>query len=705
VAKVEARWQLGGDWSAWQSLGADGRELAVDGISRGGALNVEVRATDKLGHVSAAASGNFDIPSTDEVDSTSCANDISFGGEEPAVVGGALSLTQTAGTVQIASDPSNGVTVSTADGSTVNVGIPNAGSAGDAVRVAAGAVHFDTASNGTDTVVSLLPDGESNPCQPVPQTDVPFEAPIDANAPGLGVDLMTVIDGESSPTEFDFPVNVPAGGSIVAADGGFQIRDAQGQAIIQVDPPRSVDDNGEIVDTTATLTGTTLHVHVDHPGHGFAYPIVLDPQYRITSDAAATAPAAAKQEATQAVSLGKPGVPNLIVCKAIVQSTVQGGGAAVQMHYGGHIDPRDCKGIGSARPNMLYLKVCLQHQDPQTGDWPHANGGNCTGSVSGGWKVAAWETVDCTRYGYYRIWMSGGGTVRGEDGKIYPIIPKVGVVNGSLNRCLPVPSVDWYHIFNPDTRGGKSPSGWHHRNCIGAGVGNGLCLDPPGAEILEDTCLYGKGDIYGCKWRFQGAPAKGKYSTFFPNSWTRADVQNWVVLAYMNARFYKNGNWVSPPLFGYGWSIAGKIDPNDADRVLTAYPNVNLNKDRRAVQIVEAGGDPIGGGGGGGDTGGGGGGGGGSGAPRDVYVTVTTARGQRRRGEGTYTTWVSWDSAEAETGQGGIMFCRASFSYGDPGFDMGPAGGPQEWDTLPGFIRVTCWGISGGVGADESESF
>jgi hypothetical protein len=300
--------------------------------------------------------------------------------------------------------------------------------------------------------------------------------------------------------------------------------------------------------------------------------------------------------------------------------------------------------------------------------------------------VSTRDQIACERYSYYRIWMSVGGTVRDDQGKLWPILPSTGALKASEKRCLPVPDVNWDHILAPDTSGSK-PGGWHWRNCF---VFTNICFDPLGAHVLEDTCVddpRGTG-VYGCYWKHDRFPnASAKYSTFFPKGWTKLQVQAAVLDSYMHARFYRDGSWIGPPLDGWGFEVRGWVNPAGSDNVTTAYPNRNLNKESRAVQFVID--DP------GGDDGGGGDGGGG-GEPAEVFVTATTAYGGQPN-----RTWVWWNS-EAE---GGIQFCRVAFSTGQPGFDMGPAGGPQYWNTLPGYLTVTCWGNAGGVSSADAETY
>jgi len=64
-------------------------------------------------------------------------------------------------------------------------------------------------------------------------------------------------------------------------------------------------------------------VVVDHPGHGYAYPIVLDPTFRIITNPTAVDPAVASQllqPKTSQISVhgsGSP-LPDLPACKATV---------------------------------------------------------------------------------------------------------------------------------------------------------------------------------------------------------------------------------------------------------------------------------------------------------------------------------------------------------------------------------------------------
>jgi hypothetical protein len=192
---------------------------------------------------------------------------------------------------------------------------------------------------------------------------------------------------------------------------------------------------------------------------------------------------------------------------------------------------------------------------------------------------------------------------------------------------------------------------------------------------------------------------KQKASSFFPDSWSYARVRQCALAAYRNSSRPIGQNstrqWTG---VGCGLTIQGYI--NASNEITTAYPPLGLPNEK--LTYTKPGRSPQGGDGGGGDLGGGGGvgggdnggsGDGGGSPPPDISVTTRTEYGGQPG-----RTWVWWDAEP----QSAIAFCRVAFSSGQEGFDMGPAGGPQYWNTNGGTMTVTCWGTAGGVVSSTS---
>jgi hypothetical protein len=565
AADVQARRRIGsGDWSAWRSVAAP--ELRIDGVSPGDLLAAEVRVLDRRGRSIDTASGSFPLPSADGVDAVSCVNDIGRSKVDDGDEQRDRSLSLARRRVAVPAVAGDGVRLTTPSGAVVSIGVPSPPRS-RAVRFSAAAVRFGSAS--APTVLAVLPAGQANPCAPVPDLSGVLAPALPPELEGAGVDILTVLPDESAPVDFSFPIGVPAGGDVVPLGDGFAIRDASGTPVVGVDPPAAFDANGDLVETSAEVTGNVLTVHVAHAGHGFTYPIVLDPAFRIvagTLDRAALAAWSPSTSLRSEIALALPALPGQ--CKAYVSSTLQQQFGGLRLQFGGSMDPRDCR-IAPARPIAFTLIVCLQKQDAQ-GRWPSGRGGPCVTGVGPGVRIAPSRTSPCERYGRYRLWSSANVVAETPEGKPAVVTPQIGPVRGSEHRCLPVPQVRWAHIFAPDGTGVR-PSGWHWREC----ADGGLCKDPAGVTVTvckEDAVPTG---VYGCRWHYDGF-TRTKYSTFFPKGFTQNDVKQLVLFSYMNARFESGGRWFGPVLQG-GWRVRGLLVNGQPDVVATAFPNRYLD--------------------------------------------------------------------------------------------------------------------------------
>ncbi|QEW00618.1 DUF2599 domain-containing protein [Microbacterium caowuchunii] len=91
------------------------------------------------------------------------------------------------------------------------------------------------------------------------------------------IQLISVIEGAASPTEYRYEFNLPAGASLSAVeDGGVAVRDEDGEVLYAVLAPWAVDADGAAVDTRYEVDGTALVQHVAHTSAN-AYPVVADP--------------------------------------------------------------------------------------------------------------------------------------------------------------------------------------------------------------------------------------------------------------------------------------------------------------------------------------------------------------------------------------------------------------------------------------------
>ena len=159
--------------------------------------------------------------------------------------------TATAGTVSatLPTQPKDGVKIHAGLGSDVTIGLPGAASA-DAGRVAAdGTVVYTHAARSASAAAKSLPGG--------------------------GAQVLVAISGSDAPTEYAFPIGLPAGVQLQASgDGGYFAMLPTGGLIV-IAAPWARDASGKSVPTSYRLEGQALIETVAHAG--FAYPVVADP--------------------------------------------------------------------------------------------------------------------------------------------------------------------------------------------------------------------------------------------------------------------------------------------------------------------------------------------------------------------------------------------------------------------------------------------
>lgn len=136
-----------------------------------------------------------------------------------------------------------------ADGAQLSVGLPSGDGTADAAVAADGTVAYDSSLEHTDLAVQAF---------------------------DHGVRIQTVLSDADAPSRFEYPVDVPAGGSIVTQDdGGITVLDAAGLPRGGFAAPWARDASGATVSTHYEISGSTVVQVVDHAGA--AYPVVADP--------------------------------------------------------------------------------------------------------------------------------------------------------------------------------------------------------------------------------------------------------------------------------------------------------------------------------------------------------------------------------------------------------------------------------------------
>jgi hypothetical protein len=104
-----------------------------------------------------------------------------------------------------------------------------------------------------------------------------FSNTVQANNDG-SVRMTTIIDNPNAPTEYEYKVDLPAGGKIeLQSYGSAVLYDNSNTAISIISKPWAKDATGKEVKTWFATDGLTLIQHVDHNVAGIVYPVVADP--------------------------------------------------------------------------------------------------------------------------------------------------------------------------------------------------------------------------------------------------------------------------------------------------------------------------------------------------------------------------------------------------------------------------------------------
>ena len=108
--------------------------------------------------------------------------------------------------------------------------------------------------------------------------DVTTSSSIVVRATAGGVQELIAIERSDAPNEFAFPLALPTGAVLVAADdGSAAIVDSSGHEVAAIAAPWAKDAAGRAVPTSYRLDGSTLIQVVEH--EGATYPVVADPSF------------------------------------------------------------------------------------------------------------------------------------------------------------------------------------------------------------------------------------------------------------------------------------------------------------------------------------------------------------------------------------------------------------------------------------------
>lgn len=153
-------------------------------------------------------------------------------------------------TTTVPDDASEGITIESDGGDVISIGLPNAESAAPAQHEVAGIVAYDN-GDGSTTVPVVKSDGS--------------------------VQITTVIESPDAPTEYVYPLDVPAGATVELDESGFvSIVSASGEFLGGFASAWAKDARGAEVATHYEVDGTTLTQVVEH-GERASYPVVADP--------------------------------------------------------------------------------------------------------------------------------------------------------------------------------------------------------------------------------------------------------------------------------------------------------------------------------------------------------------------------------------------------------------------------------------------
>ena len=152
------------------------------------------------------------------------------------------------GTVQVPSDPAEGIQIIGENGTTASISLPFDEKADKAIALDNGAIAFPGKDSSSAIIVS--------------------EA---------GVQMLTTIENRNAPTRYDYEVRLEAGQKLSFLNDDVVILNSDGSVELSVAPAWSLDANGSAIPTTYEIDDSTLTQVVNHVDANTAYPVVADP--------------------------------------------------------------------------------------------------------------------------------------------------------------------------------------------------------------------------------------------------------------------------------------------------------------------------------------------------------------------------------------------------------------------------------------------
>lgn len=143
----------------------------------------------------------------------------------------------------------------------------------DGISLPESGIRIDLASTAGERIASTV--GDASAFFPNTAHDTDFVV----TATPTGVETYTQLRSADAPTSQVFELSLPAGHELIEREGGAQVVDANGEAVLDVSPPSALDAAGQRVPANLKVVDHSLVISVDPPADA-VYPILVDPLYK-----------------------------------------------------------------------------------------------------------------------------------------------------------------------------------------------------------------------------------------------------------------------------------------------------------------------------------------------------------------------------------------------------------------------------------------